>query len=438
MNLNNAEKIILERVAAGDDKLLARRAIIILMSDGQAQPENIAKEVELTTRTVKRWQREFEKKRLQIFPKDVLNGDDPLPPATPPPTAQSPASVPGPEPQTAPKSAKSKLKKVNKSVKYPTRKTIGLQPTDTLAEAGRKILGFHFARMLKHEPGTRQGEDIEALHNMRVATRRMRSAFNIFGPAFSKKAIKPLKEGLKETGGALGPVRDLDVFMEKLEQYLQTLPENQRDSLQILMNIWQSKRERARENMLAYLDSKKYLKFKQQFLQFVKNQGMGVKPIPTTMPPTPHQLRHLAPELIYTAYHQVRAYETILDNAPIETLHQLRLSFKRLRYVIECLQEILGEEKKAVIEDVKAMQDHLGHLNDADTASKILQEFLADWEEHQRNLPLAERQSPAQIAAYLEVKLSERHQLLISFADAWTRFNRPEFRLNLARAMTVL
>ena len=47
-------------------------------------------------------------------------------------------------------------------------------------EAARKTLLFHFERMLKHEPGTREGEDAEELHDMRVATRRMRAALRVF------------------------------------------------------------------------------------------------------------------------------------------------------------------------------------------------------------------------------------------------------------------
>ena len=90
----------------------------------------------------------------------------------------------------------------------------GLQPDDPMSEAGRKTLRFHFRRMLHHEPGTRLGEDIEALHDMRVATRRMRAAFRVFGEYYDPKAVRPYLKGLKRTGRALGAVRDLDVFQE--------------------------------------------------------------------------------------------------------------------------------------------------------------------------------------------------------------------------------
>ncbi len=81
---------------------------------------------------------------------------------------------------------------------------IGILPDDSLAEAGRKVMRYHFAQMLRHEEGTRLGEDIEALHDMRVATRRLRAAFEVFGEAFEPDALKPHLKGLRATGRALG------------------------------------------------------------------------------------------------------------------------------------------------------------------------------------------------------------------------------------------
>jgi CHAD domain-containing protein len=76
----------------------------------------------------------------------------------------------------------------------------------------------------------------------------------------------------------------------------------------------------------------------------------------------------LAPLLIYTRLASVRAFNAILPDASIEQLHGLRIEFKKLRYTIEFFREVLGEEARAVIDDLKALQDHLGDLNDAQGA----------------------------------------------------------------------
>ena len=63
---------------------------------------------------------------------------------------------------------------------------------DTVAEAGRKVMRFHLARMLDREPGVRDGKDIEDIHKMRVATRRQRAAWRVFGEAFRKRPDEAL------------------------------------------------------------------------------------------------------------------------------------------------------------------------------------------------------------------------------------------------------
>ena len=123
----------------------------------------------------------------------------------------------------------------------------GLEPDDPMSEAGRKVLRFHYRRMLYNEPGTRLGRDIEALHDMRVATRRMRSAFRVFGDYYQPKTIVGYIKGLKRTGRALGPVRDLDVFRVKIQAYVSSLPEPEQDSLDEFLALLERRREAARD-----------------------------------------------------------------------------------------------------------------------------------------------------------------------------------------------
>src|SRR5262245_1416736 len=60
----------------------------------------------------------------------------------------------------------------------------GLRADDSMSEAGRKVMAYYFARMLSHEEAVRQGDNDEAVHDMRVATRRLRSALQMFEPYF--------------------------------------------------------------------------------------------------------------------------------------------------------------------------------------------------------------------------------------------------------------
>jgi len=311
----------------------------------------------------------------------------------------------------------------------------GIEPQDDLAEAGRKVLGYHFAQMILHEAGTRLGEDIEELHDMRVATRRMRAAFEVFKEAFDRKAVKVHLKGLRATGRALGRVRDLDVFMEKAQHYLDTVPQEQRTGLTPLLSLWEAERLEDRTKMLHYLNSEDYANFKRRFLKFVTTPGAGAKTISDN---SPHQVQLVVPILVYTRLAAVRTFGPLLESASIAQLHALRIEFKKLRYTLEFFSEVLGKETKDLITTIKKLQDHLGDLNDADVACSILRQFLDNWESRQVHLPIIERENPEPVVAYLASKHAERYFLTTTFQEAWQGFDQPEMRLKIASAVSVL
>jgi CHAD domain-containing protein len=308
----------------------------------------------------------------------------------------------------------------------------GLFANDGMSEAGRKVLYFHFLRMLNNQAGTREGQDIEALHDMRVATRRMRSALRIFSPYFKRDAIRPHVLGLRRTARTLGEVRDLDVFMEKARKYLKTLPPEGADDLAPLLQVWHKQREKARTKMIAYLDDEKYQRFVRDFHRFLTTPGAGARKM-KGFPPKPFQVRHVAPRLIYTRWEHVQAFEPVLKDAPISVLHALRIECKRLRYTLEFFAEILGPEAKQVIEQVVRLQDHLGDLHDADVANTMLSDFLFSGQE----APGGPKIAPG-VVAYLASKQRDLQRLIDTFPQAWQAFNQPEVRRWLASAIAAL
>lgn len=304
-----------------------------------------------------------------------------------------------------------------------------------MSEAGRKVLGFHFRRMIAHETGARLGEDIEALHDMRVATRRMRVALELFIPFFKKKAVKPYTNGLRSTTRVLGRVRDLDVFLGKLKDYIANLPESERLGFEVFLSQWDGKHNKAQSKMIRYLDSDRYQLFTHQFGEFLNTPGEGAKRSKTVQP---NQVRDLAPIMIYERLAAVRAFEQVLGNATINELHALRMQLKKLRYTIEFFRDVLGPESKDVIRDIKILQDHLGNLNDADVACQIVNGFIANQEKEQVTLPVHERLNQEPIFTYLAAKHDERHRLIATFREPWQTIMGREFRENLAKAVSAI
>lgn len=308
-------------------------------------------------------------------------------------------------------------------------------PDDPMSEAGREILWYHFQVMVYNEPGTRLGEDAEALHDMRVATRRMRAAFRVFGDHFDAQSVAPHLKGLKRTGRALGPVRDLDVLKEKAQAYVDTLPEPQKDGLEGLFEAIDQHRQTARQRMLRWLDSPKYARFKERFALFLNTEGLGALPVaPGDGDPRPYRLRHVAPMMIYERLADVWAYDewVLVPNPPLARLHALRIACKRLRYTLEFFEQVLGPETRAAIKQVVAVQDHLGALQDAVVAGDILRQFLATgtWGQGVEE-PGVLTQSPG-VEAYLAARQAEVQQLVEAFPPVWQQITSTEFSNRMA------
>jgi CHAD domain-containing protein len=254
-------------------------------------------------------------------------------------------------------------------------KTPGVLPEDTIAEAGRKVLRFHLARMIAREPATRLGEDEEELHAMRVATRRMRAAWRVFGDGFRPERTRRLRGRLRVVAGRLGAVRDRDVMIGALEAYQEALPLHERRAIQPLIDEWREQRDDARALLLRELDSDGYRRWVDDYKEFARHEGMATAP---TLPTQPHRVRDTAASRIWLAYEHVRAFEPVLRWADVATLHDLRIAGKRLRYTLEFIRETLGPEATPLVARVVALQDHLGLLNDADVAATLARSFLVE------------------------------------------------------------
>jgi CHAD domain-containing protein len=312
------------------------------------------------------------------------------------------------------------------SSKLVVGKSPGVTADDHVAEAGRKVLRFHLARMLDHEDGTRSGKDPEDLHKMRVATRRQRAAWRVFGGSFRKKRSGRYRDGLREIARRLGAVRDLDVQIGAADAYRADQPANERRALQPLLDEWSSHRDDARLLLVRELDSDGHRRFIDDYKDFVRTEGALVLPVRAV---EPHRVRDTAPSRIWTAYEDVRAFESVLRWADVETLHELRISAKWLRYSLEFVREALSDEAATLIERVVALQDHIGLMNDAHITAGMARTFLV---EHAGDLSAAES---AAIGRYLVDREREVARLRRAIGVPWRGVAGLRFRRGLGRVM---
>ncbi|HWB68364.1 MAG TPA: CHAD domain-containing protein [Solirubrobacterales bacterium] len=97
----------------------------------------------------------------------------------------------------------------------------GLDCEEPFSRAAARVLSVRAAELFEHVHGVRGGGDVEAIHDMRVATRRLRAALELFEACFPRKRLRKARRELKAMGDALGERRDRDVEIEFLERFLE-------------------------------------------------------------------------------------------------------------------------------------------------------------------------------------------------------------------------
>ncbi|MCU0513719.1 MAG: CHAD domain-containing protein [Anaerolineae bacterium] len=300
-----------------------------------------------------------------------------------------------------------------------------VQADDLMPEAGRKILRANFISLLEHEAQLTGDDPVHHLHQMRVATRRLRSALRVLDSYYEPKVLRPLVRMLKLTARLLGDVRDLDVMIDNLNAYRAAGTPEQQAALQPILDGLAARRATAREELFDWLESGDYRRFVKKMTAFLLEKGAGSRPPATEA--TPYQVRHVVPVIFHQHLAHVRAYDALLPAQQPELLHALRIEFKRLRYVLSFFSDVLGTPAADFIDEVKTVQDYLGKLNDSIVAAQRLAQESATSPAHQPVLndyrALLEQAAQAQIAGFPEV---------------WAHFNKRGVQRKFSDALLVI
>jgi len=235
-----------------------------------------------------------------------------------------------------------------------------------------RILRKQFGIFLAHEPGTRIGEDPEELHDMRVATRRMRAAMKVFEDALPART-RAFRNSLKWVTGVLGEVRDVDVQLGHLEDWISEAAPEDREPLGALGTVLEGQRAKRRKAMLRALDSRRYARLVASFSAFLQ-KGPSRRAAGARQPIT-----EAAPRLLRKPFRKVRKLgDPLSEESSGEELHELRKKGKRLRYALEFLSGIYGQPLREFVGPLKKLQDVLGDHQDAEVAAAHLRELGVD------------------------------------------------------------
>ena len=215
--------------------------------------------------------------------------------------------------------------------------------------------------LLKHEPGTRLGADPENLHQFRVANRRLRASLRAGRKLVDRSWAASLRTDLAELGQITGPVRDLDVLLERLGRDLAAAGSADRAAGEALLAELTTERDALQEELLQLLDGPGYLRLLAEL----------EAPILPANRPAKRRLAELAAQELHRLVEDVRELGSSLDDAE---LHGLRITVKRVRYAFELAGAPTRRHAAHVIEAARALQDLLGNHHDTVIAERRLRE----------------------------------------------------------------
>ncbi len=241
----------------------------------------------------------------------------------------------------------------------------------SVGEALTDSLSSSLARLAEHDLGVRLDEDIEDVHQLRVATRRLRSDLRTFGYLLDNDWQRHLRTELGWLGSLAGPVRDADVLLLRLDAALATLPEPESLLGRALTSRLADQRARDRDTLLAGLRSARYdllldsvadaathPRFSASGRRKAQRRGRGP----------------LASALTKQWTSVVDSVAALGDEPSVPQLHQVRIKAKRCRYSAEASAPVLGRPAARLARAATEIQTVLGDLHD----SVVAQEWLRD------------------------------------------------------------
>ncbi|HEX6229333.1 MAG TPA: CHAD domain-containing protein [Solirubrobacterales bacterium] len=150
------------------------------------------------------------------------------------------------------------------------REVPGFDCDEPFAAAAARVVEVRAAEVFEHSRGVLDLDDIERVHDMRVATRRLRAAMEVFEPCFPPKRWRKALRRVKALADALGERRDRDVAIEFLEGLAGELSGSDRERLQALIGVLRAEQRMANEELAAFVQAKRLAKLRRRLAKLVE------------------------------------------------------------------------------------------------------------------------------------------------------------------------
>ncbi|MCG7844000.1 MAG: YfcE family phosphodiesterase, partial [Methanomassiliicoccales archaeon] len=288
---------------------------------------------------------------------------------------------------------------------------------DALCSYGRMIANERLTALLAEVDGVRAGEDIEHVHRMRVASRRLRSALRLFRECFKGKSGKRWRQAAKEVTTSLGEARDLDVQIAFLSKLKKDWEGEDGRALIPIIEMLRSQRVALHPNIVALMDA---LTTEHPLLELKVDLDRSGEPTGEVSALCPYAFAHasIAVEEMMSHASSVPIYEDWQGH------HALRIAGKHLRYALEAFRNAYEDKLEEEVRTLKRLQDVVGELHDCDV---WLQKLTTMREERPQGSTAIDR-----LQRELVERRHEQHRKLV---ESWCELQQDRFFYRLLEKM---
>ncbi len=165
------------------------------------------------------------------------------------------------------------------------REIPGIDPDIPYAIAAARVVEVRAEEVVEHARGVLDMGEIERVHDMRVATRRLRAALEVFRPCFPHDEFKSVLSEVKSIADALGERRDRDVTIATLEDFGEALAAPDRPGIESLVAKLRSEQQEANEELAGFVDEARLETLRERLdgLVAAAEEGAGDRPVPLSM-----------------------------------------------------------------------------------------------------------------------------------------------------------
>lgn len=246
---------------------------------------------------------------------------------------------------------------------------------DACCQFGKRIIGQYLFAIQQEIAGVRSATDLEAIHRMRVASRRVRAVMELFLPCYSTRQQKQLKKQIRQLTNALGKARDLDVQIELINQISKKNPENRLSPgfRRILLRLSQD-RSALQPDIVRAMQNLETSGVLDLQVSPPVDTGGELTPVAYTK-----YLYLVAAQAIRSRLSDFLAFEPfITDPSACAQLHAMRIAAKWLRYNMETFSTLYPDNLKGYLQSCRVAQELLGQIHDCDVWSLSLPSILEE------------------------------------------------------------